>query len=268
MSEPVYTVARHGRMVVLATDTYVSRSLVEYGEYAPGELALLSQLVGPSSHIVEVGAHIGALTLPLAKICHEGRVYAFEPQQRLFQMLCANMTINGVTNVRAYPTALGRSRKFCSQPAIDYERHNNFGGISFVSDTRSSADTERVEVAQLDDFRVEHCNLIKIDVEGMECDVLRGAHATIRRLRPVIYLENDRANRQQEVIETVNRLGYVSYWHPVALFEPQNFRGSKRDVFGNVASLNMLCIPSELSIEVVGLDRVDPANWHSPIAVV
>lgn len=268
MSEPVYTMARHGRMVVLATDTYVSRSLVEYGEYAPGELALLSQLIGPSSHVVEVGAHIGALTLPLAKICREGRVYAFEPQQRLFQMLCTNMIINGITNVRAHPTALGRGRGLWSQPEIDYERPNNFGGISFVSDPHSSESSEWVGIAQLDDFRIEHCNLIKIDVEGMECDVLRGADATISRLRPVIYLENDRANRQQEVIETVDKLGYISYWHPVALFDPQNYHGNKDDVFGNVASLNMLCIPSELSIDVVGLERVDPVNWRSPIAVI
>ena len=102
-------------------------------------------------------------------------------------------------------------------------------------------------------------------MEGSEAEVLRGAAETIARCRPLLYVENDRPERQQEVISLVAEMGYRLYWHLPPLFTPDNFNGCAEDVFGPVVSINMLCLPRELGAEVGGLEEIDPANWSNPV---
>ena len=99
---------RNGPMLVDAADIYVGRSLSVYGEFSPGEVALLGQLLKPSDTVVEAGAHVGSHTLWLARcVGPMGRVYAFEPQRPLFHMLCGSLALNGMTHVEAWPAGLG-----------------------------------------------------------------------------------------------------------------------------------------------------------------
>src|SRR5439155_9616126 len=65
--------------------------------------------------------------------------------------------------------------------------------------------------------------LMKVDVEGMEIDVLRGATSLINRLRPVLYVENDRPEKSEALIDCIRSLGYRSYWHLPGDFNPENF---------------------------------------------
>src|SRR6185437_4192192 len=88
----------HGPMLALAGDRYITRSLEVYGEFSAGEWDLFAQVVKPGMTVVEVGANIGAHSIALAKACAPGPLYLFEPQQRVFQILCANLALNGVTN--------------------------------------------------------------------------------------------------------------------------------------------------------------------------
>ena len=81
----------------------------------------------------------------------------------------------------------------------------------------------------------------------------------------MIYIENDRAAQQQEVISLVAAGGYRAYWHAPKLFDPANFKGVRENVFGGLASLSMLCIPNERSTQVQGLQAIDPSNWACPI---
>ena len=84
------TDTRFGRMSYFATDYYIGRSLELYGEYSWGEIELCSKVVKPNWTIVNGGANIGALTVPLAKLVNKGKVYAFEPQPEVYQMLKRN----------------------------------------------------------------------------------------------------------------------------------------------------------------------------------
>lgn len=113
----------------------------------------------------------------------------------------------------------------------------------------------------LDQLALARCDLIKIDAEGFEPQVLKGADQTIARCRPVIYAENDRPAQQQEVISMLDAMGYSLHWHTPLLAEPA--------VFGGVAyaSINMLCLPKERGIAVKGEPAIDPANWASPVPV-
>jgi hypothetical protein len=113
-----------------------------------------------------------------------------------------------------------------------------------------------VAQSTLDNVVLERCRLIKIDVEGMELDVLQGGAKTIAKLRPFLYVENDRKDRSDALIRYIDSLGYEMFWHRPPLFNPDNYFKNPVNVFGNIVSLNMLCIPRPSSISIQGLPPV------------
>ena len=245
----------HGPMLAFGGDLYVTPCLEKAGIYAPEEWGLLARMVQPGMTVVEIGANIGAHTVPLAKACAPGVLHAFEPQQRVFQVMCANLVLNGLANVIAHPDACGEADGSAMVPWLDYEADNNFGGVPVLPDAASG---DKVRVITLDSLELPECGLIKIDVEGFEPQVLRGAAETIARCRPLIYTENDRPDQQGEVIALIDAMGYQLYWHTPRIGGPEVFGGA------GYASVNMLCIPAERKLASPE-PAIDPANWTSPL---
>lgn len=255
--------ARHGLFLANRYDFYLGYALVCYGEYGQFEWELLEQLIEPGSIVVEVGANIGTHTISLAKsVGSEGRVIAIEPQRVIFQYLCANISLNGLMNVETYNCGCGCESGTLLVPPINYsaETRQNFGGVSL----KPTGDGETVQILRLDDLIGEkrRVSLIKIDVEGMEVEVLKGAIATIEESRPILYVENDRPEKSDELIRFLFGLGYRLYWHVPGLFNPENFFGEKENVYGNVASYNMLCFPNETETFLEGLEEIVNPAYH------
>jgi FkbM family methyltransferase len=245
--------SRHGYTLFNRNDIYIGRSLQLYGEYSENEIALLRQFLEEGNTVVEVGANIGAHTLPLAKIVGaRGVVHAFEPQRIVFQALCANMALNSLDQVYCHQAAVGAEPGHILVPRLDYSAQNNFGGLGL-----GQYDTgENVPLMTVDQLDLEACHLMKIDVEGMERSVLRGAEATIAEHRPILYLENDRQEHSAALIKDILALQYRLFWHLPSLFNPNNYFHHQNNVFGRIVSVNMLGIPLEASIEVRGLRPV------------
>jgi FkbM family methyltransferase len=266
MSEPdTKTIpTRHGPMLALRGDQYVTRSLELYGEFSGLEQRLFEQLVEPGMTVVEVGANIGAHSVPLARSCAPGPLFVFEPQQRVFQILCANLALNGVTNVVAYPDASGAEPGWAMIPPINYAATGNFGGVSVQRPTAPSRGLP-VRVTPVDSLKLRSCHLLKIDVEGFEVEVLQGARETIARCRPLLYVENDRAEHQQEVISLIDEMGYRQYWHTPPLFDPANPNGEQENAFPRLVSLNLLCVPKEVDRQILDVPPIDPKNWTCPV---
>ncbi|MBU6497403.1 MAG: FkbM family methyltransferase [Rhodospirillales bacterium] len=241
---------RHGPMLFNRHDQYVGASLATYGEFSPGEMVLFAKLVGAGAHVVEVGANSGAHPVGLAQLVGpSGRVHAFEPQRIVFQTLCANLALNSCTNVLARHEAAGAEAGEILVPALAPDRTNNFGGLSL----RGATSGERVTLRRLDDLALPACHLLKIDAEGMEVEVLRGAAASVAAHSPFLYVENDRTERAAELVALLLGWNYQLYWHTPPLFEPENFAGEAANIFGVTASLNLLCVAAERNITVQGL---------------
>jgi FkbM family methyltransferase len=219
-------------------------------------------LIRPGMTVAEIGANIGAHSVDIARACAPGAFYAFEPQPRIFQILCANLALNDINNAFAYAEGCGEAEGEAVVPVVDYTSQGNFGGLSLQPVGEQG---HKVRVRTLDSLDLQACGLLKVDVEGFEPQVLRGARRTVERCRPAIYIENDRSAQQQEVISLVAEMGYRLYWHTPPLFDPANFNRVQEDIFGHVVSVNMLCIPDERGTQVHGLQQIDPANWTSPI---
>ena len=250
---------RYGLMSFLYTDAWIGRSLSVYGEFSEGECALFRQLVAPGAWAVEAGANVGAHTLALARMAGPGgRVLAFEPQAVLARLLEGNVAAAGIANVRVCAVALGRAEGSGRVPVPDYDAPGNFGGVAV------GTDGEGVEtpVSSVDTLSLGRCDLLKADVEGMELEVLRGAERTIARTRPTLYLENDRRERSPALLAALRDLDYRVWWHLPPLFNPGNFRRCRQNVFRDVVSANLLCLPAERVSLVSGLREVrSPEEW-------
>lgn len=245
---------RHGRMMYNVNDHYIGRSLDLYGEYSEGEVNLFRQVLRPGDLALDVGANIGVHTVPMAQFVGErGAVLAIEPQRLAFQMLCGNAALNQLLNVWCHNVAVGEAPGTIVVPILDPRKPNNFGGLGLGGFQQG----ESMPVIRLDDTPTPTCRLIKIDVEGMELQVLRGATQLIERSRPVLYVENDKLDRSAELIRYIHSIGYDLYWHRIPLFNARNFLGNAQNVFGNVLSHNMLCVHRSNAGKMEGFPRVD-----------
>jgi FkbM family methyltransferase len=249
----VLTETRYGPMLYNRHDVYIGRSLELYGEWSEGEISLFRQVLRPGMVVVDAGANIGTHTVALAQaVTPSGQVWAFEPQRIVFQTLAANVALNSLTNVSCQPRALGAVPGTAQVPPINYTSENNFGGVWLGSWPNG----ESVEIVRIDDLRLPACHLLKIDVEGMELEVLQGAAATIAQHHPLLYVEIDRADKRDDVIRWLDARGYALYVHEVALYNPDNFKHNPVNAFPNVSSLNMLAVPATVSQTIAGLQRI------------
>lgn len=233
---------RHGKMIYYSTDEWVGRSLDLYGQFSYGESELFRNIVMPKDTALDIGANIGAFSLDLGDIVGpEGLVYAFEPQRQLFQILCANLALNLRHNIRPYCAAMGELPGSIMVPWLDPINTVNFGGVSLGAWTTG----ERVSVVPLDKMHLIDAGVqfMKIDVEGMELSVLKGAVNILKRFRPTLYVENDRGENSAALIQFLLDLDYKLWWHLTWLYEADNFYGSLENKFGRTASINMLCVP-------------------------
>jgi FkbM family methyltransferase len=233
---------RDGLMAFNRNDMYIGRSLELYGEYSAGERKVFTDLIKPGMTVLDVGANIGVFTLPMARaVGAGGTVIAFEPQRISFQTLCANVALNSLINVDCRCNAVGRRPGTVTVPMLDPNATQNFGGLSLEGREQGLP----VDVITIDGLKLGQCHFMKIDVEGMEEDVIRGGDRTIRSHRPLMYVENDRAAKSDALVRAIDRLGYRMFWHRAIMFNPDNFAGNRENVFGPLVSLNMLCVPAE-----------------------
>ena len=227
---------RYGEMAYYADDEYIGKSLEVYGEYSELEVALWRKLLKPGDVVLDVGANIGALTLALADIVGEnGCVTAFEPQPETAELLKRN--VDERVAVRDY--ALGMVEGTTRVPSLGSAIHKNYGGVAI-----GSGELE-VKIHTLDSSVCDKIDFIKIDVEGSEVAVLMGARGTIEKYRPLLYVENHPDQPGQDLLRLIRSLGYRVWEHNPNLFNASNFNGHAIDIFDNVVSFNVLCVPKE-----------------------
>jgi FkbM family methyltransferase len=235
------THTRHGAMIYHRLDTYIGGSIDRYGEFSPDESDFLCALVGPGSTVLDGGANIGALSLPLARVVGPmGKVFAIEPQEQTYYALCGNVALNSLNNVKALRVALGRAPGTLLVPALDLLQPNNVGGLELGKFTVG----EKVPVVRIDDLGLPGLTLLKLDIEGGERAALAGARRTIKQFQPILYVEADREEQRPGLIQDLRGMGYQLFWHTPPLFRRHNWRGTEANAFGDIGSINILGLPA------------------------
>jgi FkbM family methyltransferase len=251
---------RHGTMVFLIADHTIGRALDLYGEFAESENRLMTDLLRPGDIALDVGANVGTVTLALARqVGPNGQVYAFEPQRLVFQALCTSLTLNGMLHVTPVHVAVGREPGTVQVPTIDVMRPGNYGATTMSQ----SGEGEGTPLLTIDSLQLNGCNLIKIDVEGMDYDVLVGAADTIARTRPYVYMEAKKGPRTQQAIAWLQERAYRCYWHFAAFYSRDNFRNVTENVFGGRGDINLLAVPTERDVHPkLPLIHVPDSDWQ------
>lgn len=233
-------------MRIINEDVWISRCLRELGEHSESEFQMIKFCLGLQSagrydlEVVDAGAYIGDLTVPLSRIAK--RVYAFEPNEEVREILKYNLQINKCHNVEVLPYALGDTQGALKYKAVDTQLLTDAPGGTQFGDPSGDAVAEMVS---LDSLNLSPA-FIKADVEGMEIPLLAGAAETLRRTRATIFCERDTVINEQylPLAEVYKRLGYDPFPMTFLMWSANNFRGATQNNFGATAGLMMLGIPS------------------------
>lgn len=172
---------------------------------------------------IDAGANLGVHTLEWAKTMHGwGRVTAIEAQERVFYALAGNIALNNCLNASAIHAALGAEHGTLDIPVPDYLKPGSFGSLElkkrerteFIGQTidYSPENCFNVRLVPLDALETGRVDFIKIDVEGMELEVLDGARQIIERCRPAMMIEAIKTD-QTALFELLTNYGYRVYKH-------------------------------------------------------
>jgi FkbM family methyltransferase len=249
---------RHGKFTWFDNDIIIGKSLASYGEYCEWEIMCLEQLIDPEWHIADIGANIGTHTIPFSKLAHKGHVHAFEPNELSRGLLSRNIKENHITNASVFPYALSKSSGNRYLSNYNPQVAGNYGEASLNS---SGELMELVPTMRLDQIKFERLDLIKCDVEGEEPNVFKGAKHILAEHLPTCFIEcNDEANLKP-LYKRFEKLGYTQmYWCPVRNFNPDNYKGFTKNVFGSSGVINILVISPKLNVKFEYLDSIRGAD--------
>lgn len=229
-------------------DDLITRQLQQFGSHAGGELAMLLSVVKPGDIAIDVGAHIGTFSVPLARaVGTTGRVVAFEPFLPSYELLVLNAELNGVSGtLLTRPLAIGPSQ--ASWSVVESQESNT--GATYLAPLAEGTVTS----VGLDEWvarnRLGHVDVIKVDTEGMECAVLSTAMDILDTSRPIIYAE--------VAAEFMQRFGDS----PAALQELLNTHGYR--TFRNTGKRQDT---SSGGFQVSEIDNVDGEDFFDVLAV-
>jgi hypothetical protein len=153
---------------------------------------------------------------------------------------------------------MGTEQGFVAVPDIDPRAEFNFGGVTLLEGNAGIP----VPCLTLDQLNLTKVDFLKIDVEGMEAQVLLGGQQMLKKFKPILYVENDRLEKSEALIGIIGSLGYRMFWHMPPLFNPDNYFANAKNSYPGVVSINMLCLHRDLNINLDGFDEIKDAYFH------
>jgi FkbM family methyltransferase len=164
--------------------------------------------------IIDVGANFGFHTLEFADLVDDGKVISFEPQKLVYYQLCGNIILNGYDNITAHNIALSDEHTNLKMENLQYHSDTTINIGNAHLDAYYGSGYNNVEVRPLDSYEFEDVAVLKIDVQGYEPKVLDGAVETIKKHKPIIFIEVEVPQLQiygwteTDVFSRLDALGY------------------------------------------------------------
>jgi len=180
---------RCGAMIV-AGDTHIGKWIEETGRLDHDRWLLdrIEPFIPVGGHVVDVGALYGDHTIAYSRrVGPRGRVFAYEPNLIAYRCLKRNMKHFGCDNVMAFPTALGVS----THPAFLLIEQGNVGMCRVVE--HNGTHTQATFIDTIDNQEFDRLDFLKIDAEGEELNILKGATDTLQRCKPRMLIEVNRS---------------------------------------------------------------------------
>jgi FkbM family methyltransferase len=213
-------VVRKGFRWELDLSEGIDLAIFAFGQFENETAKALAGIVQPGAIALDIGANIGAHTLPLARLVGpHGKVYAFEPTQYAFGKLKKNLALNPELVNRVVAEQIRLTKSGADDPGEIYSswkvvgqesRHQKHFGIP--------KSTEGALTATLDEYcedaGIQKLDFIKLDVDGFEVEVIKGGTNTLRHFRPPICMElspyvlEERGTSAEQLLGELRECGY------------------------------------------------------------
>lgn len=171
--------------------------------------------------VLDIGANLGSYVIPIAKHFPNLKFVSFEPQRIIYYQLCGNIIMNSLNNVTAVQMGLSDEQKMIQTVVPNYATETNVGAFSLDDEVRQNqyecatvGETELMNIITLDMTEMRNVRLIKIDVEGLELNVLKGGLKTLEanNYPPIIFeawtYKPWYQQRRTELYNYIESLGY------------------------------------------------------------
>jgi len=204
---------------MMSPKSHIFYRLAQFGEYEPDLIKIILDAVVPEKDVIDVGANLGFFSCATAKRLSTGRVLAIEPTDGAHRRLIQNLTLNGVADKVVVFKGVASDSAGQSDihfidgmeeySSIEKSEHPAVAGRAMASIT--------VAAKSIDQLVTENAlrpAVIKVDVEGAEGLVFKGAQATLKEFRPLVLAELNRqmlatfGTSPEELISRFKQLGY------------------------------------------------------------
>jgi len=183
--------AKHGTFLVPKVDEFIGQSLKLNKEWEEKTLDICKQILKSDSIVVEVGSHIGSHTVPISRMC--GRVFAFEMQRLIFQLLNANLMLNGRLNVHTHSNPVSNESSTIKLAEMNWgaseENKLNTGNGKFANLKHDKGYPTKIVTLDEELGHLKQISLLKLDAEGEEVNILKGSKEIIKKFKPHILTE-------------------------------------------------------------------------------
>ena len=206
---------RWGTLFVFDTEDYTHRKVLLYC-FERSDISFLLRLVAKDKKVVDIGANVGFVSIPVAKALLSGEIIAIEPVPSTYSQLKANIDVNRLTNVSARNFAIGsRDGELILDNTVETDDSSGFWRqVDALSSTSITVPAISLDTVIQECRRID---LLKIDAEGMELEILRGAKDSLHPMKvknlmvELTYVNTGICKESSEVVHLLRSRGYKIY---------------------------------------------------------
>lgn len=223
-------------------DDLIIRALQTLGEWGAVEVALVAAMMKPDEVLYDVGAFLGTFGLGIARQVPLRHLVAVEPNPLLVPHLTENLTRNLACRFEVVSTAVGLQNGVLGVAGDDT---SNLGAHHFTATVEPDAPV--VESRSLRSLRDTHgdYSVLKLDVEGLEYDVLRSDYKYLTTVKPLLWVECNEDARSFDILQAMKSIGYEPLYVAFPAFRTANFRNSSDLIYPMAYEAALLGAPRE-----------------------
>jgi len=198
---------------IFAFKDVIRNKIINNEIYQEEIVNLAKNFIKPNSTVLDVGANYGQMSIIFSKSHNNVKVYSFEAQRFIFNILKKNVAINNV-NIKCFYNLVGNLNMVVKVKKNNLDKFMTWGSYN-LKITSSNLDYEFIKAIKIDDLNInENISFFKIDVQGMDFEVLKGARLTIAKHKMPILFEYEKEYEEEygykfnDIEEFINSINY------------------------------------------------------------
>ena len=232
--------------VATSADRLLALYLHRFGMMGKTEKSVFHRFIHPNMNVVDIGANQGIYSILFSSLVgSQGRVFAFEPEPKLYRALVENCRMNQKSNITFHNLGLSDH----TGVAFLHRSTFNSGDNRLGSEGGSEENKVEVKLVKLDDIIQDQVDFVKIDVQGHELQVLRGMHSILQKNPAIkIYFEmspedlKKAGSSAQEALEYFHSMGFNLYLSESDFTQPIRSLNQIEPYLGKLGYTNLLAM--------------------------